>query len=106
MAYELIATNEFMEWQSKLKDRKAARAIAMRLVRVETGLLGDVKSVGGNISELRIFVGKGYRIYFTIKNEVIVLLLCGGNKSNKKQQQQDIVRAGEILTDLEAEEEK
>ena len=48
----------------------------------------------------------GYRIYFTIKDEVIVLLLCGGNKSNKKQQQQDIVRAGEILTDLEAEEEK
>lgn len=106
MAYELIATTEFIEWQSKLKDRQAAKAIATRLVRVETGLLGDVKSVGGGISEMRIFVGKGYRIYYTIRDEVVVLLLCGGNKSNKKQQQQDIIHAGEILADLEAEEEK
>lgn len=104
MPYELIATEEFINWQSKLKDRQAAKAIATRLVRFEQGLFGDVKPVGGNISEMRITVGKGYRVYYTIKDDLIIILLCGGNKSNKKQQQQDIVRANEILVTLNEEE--
>lgn len=97
MTYEIIATEEFIKWQSKLKDRQAAKAIATRLVRAEVGLLGDVEPVGGGISEMRIFVGKGYRVYFTIKDGKVIILLCGGNKSNKKQQQQDIARAKEIF---------
>lgn len=103
MCYEIIATDEFIKWQSKLRDRQAAKAIATRLVRAEMGLLGDVEPVGDGVSEMRIFVGKGYRIYFTIKDGQILLLLCGGNKSNKKQQQQDIARAKAILLALDDE---
>lgn len=102
--YELIASQEFTDWTENLRDRNAVEAIATRLVRIQTGLLGDVKSVGGGISEARIYVGKGYRLYFTIQDNELVLLLCGGNKSNKKQQQADIKNAAEILKVMTEEE--
>ena len=50
---------------------------------------------------MRIFVGKGYRIYFTVQNVSVVILLCGGTKSSKKQQQKDIRQAERILVDLD-----
>jgi len=40
-----------------------------------------VKPVGDSVFEMRIFVGKGYRIYFCMQGSEVVLLLCGGNKS-------------------------
>lgn len=58
----------------------------------------DVKSVVGNISEMRIFVNKGYRLYFTVRGEQLVILLCGEDKSN---QSRDIEKAREILQELE-----
>lgn len=70
----------------------------MRLTRAEAGNLGDVKPVGGAVSEMRIFEGKGYRIYFTIRDGKLVILLCGGEKSS---QARDIQQAKEILNDLE-----
>jgi putative addiction module killer protein len=76
----------FNKWLARLKDRNAIKAIVLRLARVEAGNLGDIESVGGRISEMRIFAGKSYRIYFNVQNEMVVTLLCGGIKSNKKQQ--------------------
>jgi len=59
--YKIHTTSTFDKWVSKLKDRHAAKAIAMRLDRAINGNLGDVQSVGGLVSEMRIFIGKGYR---------------------------------------------
>ena len=101
MRYEITSTVIFNKWLARLKDRRAVKAIVLRLARVEAGNLGDIEPVGGRISEMRISVGKGYRIYFTVQNEVAVTLLCGGIKSNKKQQQQDIRLAKRILVELE-----
>jgi len=98
MEYEIITTEVFSRWLSKLKDRQAVRAIALRLTRAEVGNLGDVKSVGDCVSEMRIFVGKGYRLYFTIRNRRLILLLNGGNKST---QLQDIERAKRLMSELE-----
>ena len=86
MRYEVTSTVVFNKWLARLKDRQAVKAIALRLTRVETGNLGDVEPVGGRISEMRIFVGKGYRVYFTTQNDSVVILLCGGttkSSSNK-----------------------
>ncbi len=98
MNYEIIATDIFTQWLSKLKDRQAAKAIAMRLVRAEAGNLGDCKSVGNTVSEMRIFVGKGYRLYFTVRDGCLIILLNGGDKAS---QFKDIKRAKDILTTLE-----
>ncbi len=62
------------------------------------GHFGDVEPVGQGVSELRIFYGPGYRVYFVERNAVVVILLLGGDKSS---QQADIAKAKEIATQLE-----
>jgi putative addiction module killer protein len=88
--FELRRTQAFASWQSGLRDTRALERIAQRLVRVQHGNLGDVKSVGGKVRELRIDYGPGYRVYFMQQGSMIILLLCGGDKSS---QRRDIARA-------------
>ena len=97
MNYEIHTTEVFDKWSAKLKDRQAAMAIALRLARVASGNFGNTKIIGDGVSELRIFVGPGYRIYYTIRNNEIVILLCGGDKST---QQNDIKQAKELAKNL------
>ncbi|MFN6514517.1 MAG: type II toxin-antitoxin system RelE/ParE family toxin [Nostoc sp. CreGUA01] len=88
--------NVFDEWLDSLRDRRAKAKIRARLDRVEDGNLGDCKSVGEGICELRIDYGPGYRIYFGQEGITIIILLCGGDKST---QEQDIVKAQEYWKD-------
>ena len=67
--------------------------ILSRLTQVEKGNLGDFKSVGNGILEMRIDYGPGYRLYFAKEGDTIVLILVGGEKST---QEQDIVKAKNI----------
>ena len=62
------------------------------------GHFGDVAPVGEGVSELRIFYGPGYRVYFVQKDAVVVILLSGGDKSSQKT---DIAKAKEIARQLE-----
>lgn len=98
MKYDIEVTEIFNKWLFKLKDRQAVRAINLRIARVREGNLGDTNTVGGGVSELRIFVGKGYRVYFTIRHNKLILLLCGGHKGT---QQKDINTAKNMLKELE-----
>lgn len=91
-------TREFSDWLAGLADAKTRAAIVARIVRVELGNLGDVKSVGGKVSELRVDVGPGYRVYLTRTGLTVQLLLCGGDKST---QQADIRKAQEMVEELE-----
>jgi putative addiction module killer protein len=59
---------------------------------------GDVQSVGGGVSEMRVDVGAGYRVYFTRRQRVVLILLCGGDKSS---QAKDIVRAKRMAQAIE-----
>jgi putative addiction module killer protein len=90
MRYEIEKTDVFDKWLKKLRDRQAVLAIAKRLDRAILGNFGDVAPVGDGISEMRIFIGKGYRLYYVIRDRRIVVLLCGGDKTTQKK---DIARA-------------
>jgi putative addiction module killer protein len=78
---------------SGLKDKRAAARIQMRLDRLADGNPGDVKPVSSGLSELRVDVGPGYRVYYQQHGDVLIVLLCGGDKST---QQRDIEKAHEI----------
>ncbi len=88
--------NPFDDWLNSLCDRKAKSKIRARLDRVEDGNLGDYKSVGEGVFELRIDYASGYRIYFAQVGKIIILLLCGGDKST---QEQDINKAKKYWQD-------
>ncbi|MFZ1029939.1 MAG: type II toxin-antitoxin system RelE/ParE family toxin [Limnoraphis robusta] len=83
-------TISFDEWYNSLRDRKAQAKIKLRLERVALGNLGDYRSVGEGVCELRINYGSGYRVYFGQIGSTLVILLCGGDKST---QQNDIRKA-------------
>lgn len=89
----LIKSAVFDNWLHDLRDRRAMARILARLDRLANGNPGDVKPVGGGISEMRIDYGPGYRVYYMQKGPVVVILLSGGDKSSQKA---DIVRAREI----------
>lgn len=86
----------FPFWSIKNKPHRAR--IFNRIDRIQRGSFGDRKNVGQNLFELRFFFGPGYRVYYTVKNGIVVLLLCGGDKSS---QQKDIDRAKETMNVLE-----
>ena len=74
----------FLEWLNSIKDQSTRLRIRHRLDRLELGNLGDCEPVGEGVSELRLFFGSGYRIYFAEQDEVIIILLCGGDKGSQK----------------------
>lgn len=91
--YELIKSETFDRWLSRLRDRKAKARIEVRIRRLGLGNPGDVKPVGEGVSEMRISYGPGYRVYFQQRGPVLIILLCGGDK---KTQDKDIITAKTI----------
>ncbi|MYC05723.1 MAG: type II toxin-antitoxin system RelE/ParE family toxin [Chloroflexi bacterium] len=97
MRYEVIKSDEFLRWLSGLRDKRVQAQILVRIDRAEEGNFGDRRSVGGGVSELRVNVGQGYRIYYVIRQRRIVILLCGGDKAS---QQRDIRRARQMASEV------
>jgi putative addiction module killer protein len=87
----------FAAWFEGLRDRQARTRITARIRRLSLGNPGDVKPVGGGISEMRIDYGPGYRVYFVQRGSIVVILLCGGDK---RSQRRDIERALELADEL------
>ena len=95
---QIVRTGVYERWVRKLKDRHAVARISVAIRKISLGNLGDVKPVGGGVSEIRIDYGPGYRLYFVRRrNGEIVILLCGGTK---KRQGADIARAKEMAENL------
>ncbi|KVE27443.1 addiction module killer protein [Burkholderia singularis] len=81
---------EFTSWLDDLPDAQVRGIVAARIRRLQHGLMGDVEPVGDGVSELRIHVGAGWRVYFTQRGRQIIVLLIGGSKRTQKR---DIKRA-------------
>src|SRR5476649_867474 len=94
---EVRKTEEFERWLRALRDRAARTKILVRIDRLTLGNPGDVRAVGGGISEMRIDHGPGYRACFTQRGPVLIIILCGGDKDR---QERDIRRAKEIAAGL------
>jgi len=96
--YQLQRTGVFDKWLAGLRDTKGKARILARLESVRLGNLGNSKSLGGGLHEMRVFAGPGYRVYFAPRGEILIILLCGGDKSS---QQRDVASARRLLAELE-----
>ena len=96
--YQIRQTEAFAKWLVGLRDARGKARILARLDSARLGNLGDTRSVGAGVSEMRVDVGAGYRVYFTRHRRVVIILLCGGDKST---QTKDIVRAKALADALE-----
>ena len=94
--FTILRSATFDRWLSRLRDRQAAYRIVARLLAVEDGHLGDVRPLGGGVSEMRIHYGRGYRVYFITRGTELIILLCGGDKDS---QRRDIERAQRMATE-------
>lgn len=85
----------FDDWYFSLRDRKARAVIAARLLRIQAGNLGDVKSIDKGVFEFCIHYGSGFRIYFVEIGKTIIVLLCGGDKRSQAQDIQEAMKLWE-----------
>lgn len=98
MKYHIQRTDVFDKWLSSNKDKQAVKAINIRIIRFINGNFGDSKQLSESLYEMRVFIGKGYRVYYTIQQQTIIILLCAGHKGT---QSKDIDQAKAILKSLE-----
>lgn len=81
---EVRQTETYAGWFNRLRDENAKARINVRIRRLSLGNLGDVKTVGDGVRELRIDYGPGYRVYFVQRGDTLVILLCGGDKRTQE----------------------
>ena len=93
--FQILRSSDFDRWLRSLRDHKAKARVLARLRSATLGNFGDCKPVGAGISEMRVRVGPGYRIYYMRAGDVIYVLLTGGDKSS---QQIDIARAKSLAS--------
>jgi putative addiction module killer protein len=98
LVFTVLQTEEFQNWLDALRDKRAQARIAARLRLAEAGNLGDWKPVGGEVSEMRVDFGPGYRLHFTRRGRLLIVILAGGDKSS---QARDIRRAQRIVKELD-----
>ena len=94
---EIRKTDVFAKWLDGLSDIQARARILARIDRLADGNPGDSKSVGGDISEMRINYGAGYRVYYVMRGREVIILLAGGDKGS---QSRDIKKAVRLAQNL------
>jgi putative addiction module killer protein len=91
-------TDAYQAWIDNLKDPIGRARVLMRVDRLGHGNPGVFRNLTEGVAELKIDVGPGYRIYYSIRGDQLLLLLAGGSKST---QSQDITKALELNRQFE-----
>jgi putative addiction module killer protein len=95
--YTVKVLPAFTTWLDNLSDPAIQAIIAARLRRLEQGLPGDVKPVGGGVSELRIHVGAGWRVYYMRRGRSLLVVLGGGGKATQRVDINKALKAAALL---------
>jgi putative addiction module killer protein len=93
----LIRSSDFDAWISNVADQKAKARILALLLSATFGNFGDCEPVGDGVSEMRIHVGAGYRVYYTRTGATVYVLLVGGVKGS---QAKDVTKARKMAREL------
>ncbi|KZK29219.1 addiction module killer protein [Delftia sp. GW456-R20] len=83
--YSVIETEAFADWVDSIRDMPTRIRLRRRLGKAMRGNLGDVKSVGEGLWEMREFFGPGWRMYYIQRDHVLIVMLGGGDKSSQAQ---------------------
>jgi len=86
-------TDQYREWIDALKDQTGRARVLMRVDRLIHGNPGLHRNLTEGVSELKIDVGPGYRVYYSLRRNRLLLLIAGGDKSS---QAKDIAEAMEL----------
>lgn len=95
---QIKVTEQFSHWLDDLKDIQGRARIQVRIQRLADGNPGVHRNLKFGVSELKIDVGPGYRVYYTQRHNVMIILLCGGDKAS---QTADIELAYQLVHNLE-----
>jgi len=95
---KVIETEIYRAWINSLKDKAARARIQVRVDRLVHGNPGKHRNLSDGVSELKIDVGPGYRVYYLQRGDVLIVLLAGGDKST---QQEDVEVALKLARNLE-----
>lgn len=87
----------YQEWVDTLRDNRAKVSVLRRVDRAAMGNFGDHKACRDGVSEMRVDVGPGYRVYYFQHGRMLVVLLCGGDK---RTQNADINKAAAYRADF------
>jgi putative addiction module killer protein len=96
---ELRKTERFARWLDDLRDIRGRARVQARIERLAAGNPGDVAPVGEGVSELRVDVGPGYRVYFTRRGRAVIILLGGGSKQTQPADIRAALRLARALTE-------
>ena len=93
----MMMTEVYRDWINDLKDRTVRARIQVRVDRLVHGNPGQHRNLTNGVSELKIDIGPGYRVYYTESGDELIVLLAGGDKST---QQRDIKAAIALAKNL------
>ncbi len=97
--FTLVETDHFVQWLTGLRDLRTRMRLVARLRKASLGNLGDVKSVGGGVWEMRECFGPGWRMYYVQRGDCLIVMLGGGDKSS---QTGDIATARAMAKEFES----
>jgi putative addiction module killer protein len=96
--YTIVETERFARWLADLRDQRTRLRLVARLRKASQGNLGDVKPVGEGVWEMREFFGPGWRMYYVVRDGMLIVMLGGGDKSN---QSKDIAQVQGLAKEMQ-----
>jgi putative addiction module killer protein len=92
-------TDGYRNWIDGLKDVAGRARILMRVDRLIHGNPGAHRNLTQGVSELKIDVGPGYRVYYSQRGGRLLLLLAGGDKATQAKDIATAIRLAQTYGD-------